>query len=313
MADYRDKPTWALLLSSDLPEGSEERVLKMLGSVVSDFEHPLNEIIERQTKGKEQELAGVMKVEDGDFHSIAEGLKNDEVRMQLTEVVRAKVGSGKANEQDVSSKTVITRTLQNHKRFFEEIEKQSGAEMLKMIKDNPRKDTPYALMIVGIKTCIDSKISSTTECSSQVDVGVKIPLDQALKSAGIVLPVDTSIDLSMVKDAFAKVFTEYSAKGERIFAIQYRRISVQVTTKFRLLPKKQRKTKYGDLHTVPSNRGLFGDSDQADQAGQAGQAASNADEQTGKDDHAEEPDKLELGTGLDQTFSRPGEVYIVEL
>lgn len=300
MADYRDKPTWALLLSSDLPEGSEERVLKMLGSVVSDFEHPLHEIIERQTKGKEQELAAVMKVEDDNFHSIANGLKNDEVRMQLTEVIRAKVGSGKANEQDISSKTVITRTLQNHRQFFQEIEKQSRAEILKMIKDNPRKDTPYALMIVGIKTCIDSKIASTTECSSQVDVGVKITLDQALKSAGIILPIDTSIDLSMVKDAFAKVFTEYSAKGERVFAIQYRRISVKPFTK-------QKKLKYGDLHEFSAERGLFGGSDRADQA------ASNAGEQTGKDDHVQEPDKLKLVTGLDQTFSRPGKVYIVEL
>lgn len=307
MAEYRDDPTWALLLSSDLPEGLEERVLKMLGSIVSDFEHPLNEIIWRQTAGKEQELAEVMKVEDDDFHSIANGLKNNEAKIQLTEVVRAKFGSGKANDQDLSSKTVITRTLENHRRFFEDIEMRSRARILKMIRDNPRKDTPYALMIVGIKTCIDSKISANTECSSQVDVGIKISLDQILKSAGIVLPVDTSIDLSNVRNVLAKVFTEYSAKGERIFAIQYRRISVEVTTKWSPLPKKQKRAKYDDLHTVPANRGLYGGPDQA------GQAASKAAAQTRKDGDADEPNKLELGTGLDQTLSKPGKVYIVEL
>ena len=285
MAEYRDKPTWALLLSSDLPAGSEDKVLNMLGSVVSDFEHPLQEIIWRQMKEKGQELAGVMKVEDEDFHTIINGHNDDEVRLRLTEVIRAKVGSGGSNTQDISSKTVITRTLENHRNFFHEIQKQAEADILKMVKYNPRK-TPYALMIVGVKSCIDSKISSTTELSSHVEAGITIPLDEALKSAGIVLPVNTNIDLAMLKDGFAKIFTEYSAKGERIFAIQYRRISIKATIGMRPHVRIQKKSKYDDLHTVPVNQGLFGGSDE---------------------------DKLELGLGLDKALTKLGEVYVLEL
>lgn len=304
MAEYRTNPTWALLLGSDLPEGSEKKVLQMLGSVVSDFEHPLHEIIWRPVTGKNQELKGVLRVEDGDFRSIANGLTNNEVKLQLTEAVWGKFASGKKNEQKMSAKTVITRTLENHRVFFEEIERQSGADILKMIANNPRKDTPYALMIVGIKTCIDSEISSKTEFSSQVDVGVSIHLDKIFKAAGLPVPIDATIDLNKIKEQLAEVFTTYSAKGERIFAIQYRVISVHTTTKWTPFPEKQKMSRYDDILPVPANRGLYGDTEEdTDEDEDAEGQMTNVEERNG----------LELREGLEFKLSKPGEVYITEL
>lgn len=311
MAEYRANPTWAILLPSDLPEGSEAKVVNMLGSVVADFEHPLHEIIWRPIAGKEQGLKGTMKVEDEDFHSIMEGLTNAEVKVHLTQAVRGVFASGQKNEQQMSAKTVITRTLENHRRFFDEIDKQSHDAIVRMIKKNPRSGTPYALMIVGIKSCIDARISSKTQLSSHIDASVNIPLDEALKAAGVVAPIGANVDLGMLREKISGVLNEFWAKGERVFAIQYRRISIRRTMKVLPIPHTQRGLKYNELIEIPANRGLFG-ADEKIQGGNDVRAnqCRNSGDGSGKFQNVETGEVLELGDGMEPGLSKSGAVYI---
>ncbi|KAF7595363.1 hypothetical protein BBP40_006356 [Aspergillus hancockii] len=122
--------------------------------------------------------------------------------MRLTKLVTAKVGAGRSNARD-------TRTIENHRLHFEEIQKQVGGRILKMVKENPRRDTPYALMIAGIKTCIDCRVSGKMEMFSNVKVGFKIPLREALKAAGVIMSGNVDVYLDALGKRFRSVISEF--------------------------------------------------------------------------------------------------------
>ncbi|KAK5654338.1 hypothetical protein OQA88_7516 [Cercophora sp. LCS_1] len=278
MTEYRANPSWAILPPSDMPDGSEAKVLEMLGSVVPDFEHPLHEMLVAPATNREK--GGVMRVEDADFRNVVETLANEDVTLRLTQLFGGKAASGGQDQQQFSAKRVITRTLENHRQFFDEVVKHSHDKILKMAADNPRR-TSDLYMIVGIKTCIDAHVSSRIGATSLLDAGVKIPLRELLQAAAIPVPVDLTIDLGIIKKTASSVFNQFSLQGERIFAVQYRRISVRNKVKLRPTPHREKKIKYKDIHTVHENRGMYGagpggDKDE-EQGGKAGEAITLED------------------------------------
>lgn len=241
-----------------------------------------------------------MIVEYGDFHTIVNGAKDEEIRMRLTKAVWGTLAARRDQRQEISAKTVITRTIKNHRQLFEAIDSQNEEEIRNMIKKNPRPDVRYAFMIVGIKTAVNSKITTNTQLYSQFELGMKVELTKALEAAGIPVPTDVDIDLSGFAGKLGGVFTNFSAKGERIFAVQYRLISIQK----RLFAKDQ--TKYGDLAQLSESTGIYGGEEEL----AAGEVVTN-----GQGENNEKNDEEELGIGdyLAESQPEPEGIYFIDI
>jgi hypothetical protein len=300
MSSYRKNPTWAILPSSKTLPGS--KALELLGCVVADIENPTDHCVPRDLSTFRKQLPRVLEVEDTDAKLVLSRNHASHIDTRLTQVLNLDLGQQSCEKRDADTQTVITRFLVDHPSIFKVLvgNEQYERDILEMMDLNPiNRKTAY--MVVGVKTCLDMKLSDIRTFQNHTGGGAELPIDEALAASGIVLPPGlASLDIAAnaKRSRTRDLLSTYTAVGERVFAIQYRQIKrhrdwlkwTAPTTTLR----------YGDLEHVSSDVGLFGDSDQE----------YEACEEDGEE--VIDDSKLEIGDGIGPG-SAVGNLVIAEL
>lgn len=310
MAPYRDRPTWALLPSSKLPPASI--VPELLGHVVADIENPSDHCVPQESKEYQVMLPRVLKAEQTSVEEVLSSANGMHVKARLLQIFSTRLESGQSQELRRTARTVVTRVLRQHPAVFKLL-KESDAyrnQILEMMDMNPR-DRGTAYMVVGIKTCFDMNVSDMQTVHKDLGAGLEIPINEALALVGVPIPSSvTSLNVSAeaVRVNHEKIFSSFTALGERIFAIQYRQIK---RTRDWLKWTAPRTLKYGDLETMSNDVGLFGDEDTDEDSQSEGEDLNAGDRK--EDDNGVEQAAILNDDTLDVRHGLPANVAIGDI
>jgi len=298
MAPYRDKPTWALLPPSKLLPGAI--ALELLGRVVADIENPTDHYAPQNIEYFDRLLPKTLEAEQTSVDAVLRGATSSHVQIRLTQLFNSVFGIEQSQERRLTTQLVITRFLRDHPIVFKTLNSNDEyrREILDMMALNPY-DKKTAYMVVGVKTCLDMKVSDVQKVNSRRGVGVELPVDAALALTGIPLPLTgASLDIRAEAEHLKHkdLLSSFTTVGERIFAIQYRQIKRHRDWLKWTAPSA---LKYGDLEPVSNDVGFFGeegeddddDDDDDDNVDNETCAASDADD-------VPDDDALEIRQGL---------------
>ncbi|KAN0083437.1 hypothetical protein V8E54_002525 [Elaphomyces granulatus] len=301
MAPYRKKPTWAILPSSKSLPGS--KALELLGCVVADIENPTDHRVPTDAAGFHKQLPKVLEVEDTDMKTMLNSTHALQVEARLAQIFGLDAGRQSSQQRQADAQSVITRFLVDHPRVFKTLVENSEyhQEILEMMDWNP-VDKKTAYMVVGVKSCLDTKVSEIRKFDSHMGGGTELPLDAALAACGVPPTGVASLDtVANTKQSNTRdLLSTYTAVGERIFAVQYRQIKRHRDWLRWTAPSTLR---YCDLEHVSNEVGLFGDSDEEEY--EAIEAEEGGEEVV---DDAE----LEVGEGL-QAGTAVGNLLLADL
>jgi hypothetical protein len=281
-------PTWAILSPSNLPDESERTTL--LGSIVADFEHPLDNyipddirtILPRNTQGK--------PTEDTNFKVALLRASGREASTRLGDILRTNFEKDVRNEIHLISTNVQTYTLKQQLKVFTLLKKKFSKEILDMIDRAPSRTPNTIFMVVGIKSCLDAMISFQDAKQREIAIKSALPATPIL-AKGIDIPPTTDTDLGAAASSTKKdnANSGQVAKGARIFALQYRLIKRESVWLQSVRPKRT-EFDLGD-HFVPGENAMFGDEEDGEE-----------EDDSDIDDEDDEEDPIQLGD-LQHTWS----------
>ena len=208
------------LLPSSLPGTS---AVDLLGSIVHDFRDPTADVTPTQKQPSQyvpaitrsiNTIDSNAKIELVNAHSTTLGSKLFELFSAERTVVRN-------DDLYLESTRIRTTRLTNQTAIFEALLAQNEVRgdverFLQM------KGTRRLYFVVGLKTCLDARISRRSEVSGDHSYGAQVPLDAAI---GVPLPVSMSFGGTVGWTNGSVSSSDSTTSGERIFAIQYRVIS----------------------------------------------------------------------------------------
>jgi hypothetical protein len=223
---------------------------KFLGVVVADIARPHHEYCPNDPR-----LAvsyGPDDIIETDVETFLSSQSNASVQATLRGLFGLDAESESSTEHGIRSKWVLTRRLPQHRKVFEAIVGKYGNELVQMLKNN----NGQGYMVVGFKTCVDAEITQGSERLRKLDGNMTIPVSQlaAAASHGVAVvggTMDPSV--SVLKQSGIRVIAQSIAKGEQIFAVQYRKISLKKS----FFNAEQRAT-LQPLKTVDHEDGIYG-------------------------------------------------------
>ncbi|KAH0564777.1 hypothetical protein GP486_001834 [Trichoglossum hirsutum] len=284
-------PTWAILSPSNLPDAGEWTTL--LGSIVADFEHPLDYYIPDDIRRILPRNTQSTPTEDTNFKVALLRASGRGASARLGNILRASFKRDIRDEIHLISTNVQTYTLKQQLKVFALLKKKFRKEILDMIDRAPSRIPNTVFMVVGIKTCLDAKISSQNAKQEEIAIKSALPATSIL-TKGIGTPPVTDIDLGGAASSTKKGNADDSqvAKGARIFALQYRLIKRETVWLQSVRPKRT-EFDLGD-NFVPGENAMFG--------GEEDEGEEGDDSDIDDEDDDEEEDPIQLGD-LQHTWS----------
>ena len=319
---YRNFPTWALLLHGNLPPASIAHML--LGRVVADFEQPTLQGVPKLSEDllhikNSNQHPKALEVIDEDGNIFLNAVKDKNVELELGRLLDLNSQDAEARAQKLESKKIITITLQQAWDIFDDIKKDHEADLVRLVKNTEEE---VGFMIVGLKICIDADIAEVRAEWDKFKTAVNIPAGQvaaeAVGSAAGAPGVGSAIASDGGNIGGRKSTTELQQfvatskiLGKRIFAVQY--LQVRPKNKWSLLPplRSTQSVELGFRVQVPLDKGVFhGASVQSEELElDDGEADLTEDKSAQEDDFVDDV-LMMRGDQLDDTFQTKN-VWIV--
>ncbi|GKZ27283.1 hypothetical protein AbraIFM66951_004874 [Aspergillus brasiliensis] len=223
---------------------------KLLGVVVADITCPHHEYCpDAPTRGISSDPDDTI---EADVETFLLSQSNASIRADLRALFGLGAESASSTKRGINSKWVLTRRLPQHRKAFEAIVDTYGNELMKMLKNNNGR----GYMVVGFKTCIDAEISQGSERLWKLDGNMTIPVSKLATAASHGAAVfDGSMDpsVSVSKKSGIRVIAQSIARGEQIFAVQYRKVSLKKS-----YFSTEQKAEIRRLKTVDHEDGIYG-------------------------------------------------------
>ena len=280
-----EAPTWALLSPSSLPDDSERA--NLLGSIVADFEHPLDNYIPDDICDILPHNAQAQPTEDTNFKVTLLSASGGKAAARLGDILKISLERDVKDELHLTSTKVRTYILKQQLKIFALLKKTFSGEILNMIDQAPSRNNGAVFMVVGIKTCFDAEISSQTaeerERTSRAALSGTSMLAEEIN-----IPPMTAGELGTVVSNRGRGNADGTqvARGSRIFAIQYRLIKRR-SAWFQTVRPKIADFDFGD-HFLPEGNAMFGNSEDE------GEQEDDGDD-SDEDDEGDEYDPIQLG------------------
>jgi len=218
------KRTWGLLPPSGLIDGSQAP--KLLGRIIADIDYPTADYQPADPRVALHALPAPLEVIDADTKTVLSQVKNTKAKLDLGKIFGVHASDNTNNEDEVTSKTVVTRTLPQYRHAFKALMGNHRDDILELLNNNGGK----AYFIVGVKTCLDSEISHLNFSTSAVGGNVEFPLGQLLAAAGGIppplAPDAANPSGSLDRETVRKALYRFVATGERIFSLQVREVKL---------------------------------------------------------------------------------------
>jgi hypothetical protein len=270
-------PTWALLPPSNLPDASGRTVL---GAIVPDYEHPMQNTIPDNASKIIPEDWLAKPTEDGNFKVAMTKATSQNARARLGDILTLHFSKDKTNELDLTSTLVKTFALKQPDKVFKLLRKDYKDEILEMINKAPNRNKGAVFQIVALKTCKDAEISSKGSEAKSRNTNIKLPVKELVTAAthGMPPPINPDIEGNIDNTETAIRDGSQVAKGERIFAVQYRLVKKRSTWP-RVFQAKLPDDFEGGDYFVPKTEAMFEGDEDAEE----------------EEEEEEEDDPLELG------------------
>ena len=145
--------------------------------------------------------------------------------------------------------------------------------------------------VVGVKTCLDAELKNVVTMKRKIGGNVDVALAAALlATTGIPFPDIINPGEDVSTETTKKASTKQTAKGERLFALQYGRV------KYRRDWFCEPEMVVRELHQVGVGRGLYGGRTGED--GVVDEEKTESEEEEDEEDGADGLQTLELGARL---------------
>lgn len=214
-------PTWALLSPSKLPNASEAE--KILGAIVPDYENPLQNPIPEDARKIIPAAWFAMPTEDENFKVLLDRAKGNNAHTRLGDILNTAFRRNISNNLHLTSITVKTYAVKEEIKAFNLLKKKYKQDIVELIDRAPSRNNRSVFAIEAIKTCRNAEISSkdTRENSKKEDT--MAPIKDIIASSTN-FPQLLGQNAQRTEELIETINTDesHTAKGERIFAVQYR-------------------------------------------------------------------------------------------
>lgn len=215
-----DKPVPSYILPTLL---SPERL--GLGTLISSLTSPYQELHRPQIQ---PDAADIIREPQPSFRSIQHATDQRELRNQLTALLTASYGCESSEDISIESVVATSYFLENSGSFFRSIcELEKTKEFLEIQIEGGRP----VYLITGYHTVLDAAISHTRSRAHCVSGDVSLPVAEIASAAagvpGLVpQPLGSLTNVGAGVTVGSRVGTEmqYMAPGERIYALQARKV-----------------------------------------------------------------------------------------
>lgn len=214
-------PTWALLFPTNLPDASARTIL---GAIIPDYEHPVQNTIPDDASKIIPEDWFAKPTEDENFKVAMTKCTSESARTRLGDILTLCFSKDKTNELHLASTLVKTYAVKQTDKTFKLLKKDYKDGILEMIDNAPKRNNGAVFQIVALKTCTDAEISSKGSEDKSKIADIKPPIKEIVTAAGHGVPPPINPDVEVNLKDTEKTTRDGSqvAKGERIFAVQYR-------------------------------------------------------------------------------------------
>ena len=115
--------------------------------------------------------------------------------------------------------------LNNATRWFQSICTDTEVQEWIQKRARARKDM---FLLTGYRTFTDARVTSSAKHGGEIGGNVSVPVDAIASAAGAGIPISIGMDIGLEgkKERSRKVEGSFTARGEQIYAIQYRQVEV---------------------------------------------------------------------------------------
>jgi len=246
-----------VLLSDRLPQSTTS---KLLGRIVADPLFPRDEFVPDNPLFSLREPP--LEVTDSNVGLTFDANRDQNVQAKLYKLFQMEAARGAHNEAEFSSKRVITRTLEQHRKAWHDIYAKHRAEILQMLATKQCKGTAY--MVVAIKSFIDAEVEYKRGNQNTVVLRTELPVAETVAALGGGMPViqQNANPTIVVERSFkADWLQKNTADGEQVFAIRYRIIKMKRAGSL-ISRSREQMAEYGGVHRVDWGHGVMGKDDE---------------------------------------------------
>lgn len=260
-----------------------------LGNLITSVKYPEHDFCPADQHPANAEITSTQVL---DFTYSAEKLKDTGFHAALTILLSGSQNRKEENRINISSTTCVTRQLCDSSAFFETLcqSRRARAWLERAIR---KRQTVY--FVTGVKTVTDAKVGSEKTKGGDVSADVTLPIALIASSgAGVPLSFDggaLNAGTGVTSSRSTSEVTSFTAPGEKIFAIQCRKI------RFSFLSSRD-----------ADNAALADGAQWSIFLGERGK--SEVDEETVNAALSESVQKEDLRGGKYETLSVDGEVFI---
>jgi hypothetical protein len=157
---------------------------------------------------------------------------------ELISLLSSSVSKQAKTSIQITTKQVKTYYLDNNRQWFRDIVKSEEVrEWIEQIIDEGQR----IYVVVGYHTVLDARVTEQSREEEQFDGKLKIPVSSALAASGVIVPLGTLFDLGLIGTTgrAEDLQRHFLAQGEKIIAVQYRKVRFRFLDSFRFLSSKR--------------------------------------------------------------------------
>ena len=215
MPGAQHRPSF-LILRNRLPE---ECVHLMLGRLVTDMHRPLDSFTPQDPR-VHIEIEPVV-VEDLDANLVVSSAKGGTLKALLWNLLSVDLATGVSHTSTFESTSIKTYRLQNQLAAFDKlITSPAVRQTIEGSKGLLMRNKGVLYMVVGMKTCFNTTVTTEEEVHRKQGGGVTVPLSLAF---GVPIVPDVGLEGSVSQQRGLTLRS--LSPGEQIFAVEYRKVT----------------------------------------------------------------------------------------
>ncbi|KAL1871896.1 hypothetical protein Daus18300_004530 [Diaporthe australafricana] len=198
-----------------------------LGRIVLSVQYPEQDFHEPETPIPSDEIS-CNNLED--FSYTVERTRGSGFQLYLSKLLTGARNRERGVNIDISSSLCVTRQLKNSGLVFERVCNSQSARKW-MERAFRRRQDVY--MVTGTRALLDASVGTQKSTNTELSGGFAIPTAQVAAAAGYTFPIGESLDVGLdsSKAKGDSERTSFTAKGEYVFAIEYRKVRFDMFSK----------------------------------------------------------------------------------
>lgn len=192
------------------------------GNLVLDVRHPEQEFFTPEAGCILDKDIVTQHLEN--FSYVMDQTKGSGLHAYLTTFFSTSSSSQRTSNINISSASCITRQLKNPGTIFEQM---CGSNRTRAWLERAMRRNKPVYMVSGIQSLVDTQVNESDERVLQNKASAKMPATLASAiSPGAAIPSGETLDfgVGMSRNDRSNERMKFSAPGEQIFAVQYRKI-----------------------------------------------------------------------------------------